>query len=46
MTLTGMNHMTINCAPADLAALRAFYVAALGLAEGRRPDFPFRGHWL
>lgn len=46
MTLTGMNHMTINCAPADLAALRAFYVAALGLAEGRRPDFPFPGHWL
>lgn len=46
MTLTGMNHMTINCAPADLPALRDFYVAALGLVEGRRPDFPFPGHWL
>jgi catechol 2,3-dioxygenase-like lactoylglutathione lyase family enzyme len=46
MTLTGMNHMTINCAPGDLARVRDFYVAALGLEEGRRPDFPFPGHWL
>ena len=46
MTLSGMNHMTINCAPADLGALRDFYVTALGLTEGRRPDFPFPGHWL
>jgi catechol 2,3-dioxygenase-like lactoylglutathione lyase family enzyme len=46
MQLHGMNHVTINCAPADLAALREFYVAALGLTEGRRPDFSFPGHWL
>lgn len=46
MTLTGMNHMTINCALGDLVPLRDFYVAALGLTEGRRPDFPFPGHWL
>jgi catechol 2,3-dioxygenase-like lactoylglutathione lyase family enzyme len=46
MRLAGMNHVTINCAPADLAALRDFYVAALGLTEGKRPDFSFPGHWL
>lgn len=46
MRLQGMNHVTINCAPADLAALRDFYRAALGLTEGPRPDFSFPGHWL
>lgn len=46
MRLAGMNHVTINCAPEDLARLRDFYVAVLGLAEGPRPAFPFPGHWL
>jgi catechol 2,3-dioxygenase-like lactoylglutathione lyase family enzyme len=46
MQLTGLDHMTINCAPGDLGRVRDFYIAALGLAEGRRPDFPFPGHWL
>ena len=46
MPVSGMNHVTINCAPTELGALRDFYVAALGLTEGKRPDFSFPGHWL
>jgi len=46
MQLSGLDHMTINCGVGDLARVRDFYVAALGLEEGRRPDFPFPGHWL
>ncbi|WP_202614834.1 VOC family protein [Elioraea sp. Yellowstone] len=46
MRLSGMNHVTINCAPADLPALRDFYMTALGLTEGPRPAFTFPGHWL
>jgi catechol 2,3-dioxygenase-like lactoylglutathione lyase family enzyme len=46
MRLSGLDHMTINCGVGDLARVRDFYVAALGLEEGRRPDFPFPGHWL
>jgi catechol 2,3-dioxygenase-like lactoylglutathione lyase family enzyme len=30
----------------DLEASRRFYVDALGLAVGPRPDFPFPGLWL
>ena len=43
MGVLALEHVTIRCA--DLKATRDFYVA-LGLAEGPRPDFPFRGHWL
>ncbi|QXM25995.1 VOC family protein [Elioraea tepida] len=46
MRLKGLDHMTINCAVGDLARVRDVYIAALGLAEGPRPDFPFPGHWL
>lgn len=42
----GLNHVTLKCTPAALAALRDFYVESLGLVEGARPDFPFPGHWL
>lgn len=46
MRLAGLNHVTINCAPADLTAERDFLIQALGLTEGPRPDFNFPGHWL
>ncbi|HVW74688.1 MAG TPA: VOC family protein [Rhizomicrobium sp.] len=39
-----LEHVTIRCA--NLARTRDFYVDLMGLAEGERPDFPFRGHWL
>jgi catechol 2,3-dioxygenase-like lactoylglutathione lyase family enzyme len=44
MPVQVLEHVTIRCA--DLKATRDFYVEMLGLAEGARPDFPFRGHWL
>jgi catechol 2,3-dioxygenase-like lactoylglutathione lyase family enzyme len=43
MGVQALEHVTIRCA--DLKATRDFYVG-LGLVEGARPDFPFRGHWL
>lgn len=39
-----LNHYSIRAA--DLEASRRFYVDALGLAVGPRPDFPFPGLWL
>jgi catechol 2,3-dioxygenase-like lactoylglutathione lyase family enzyme len=39
-----LNHYSIRTA--DLEASRRFYVDALGLEVGPRPDFPFRGLWL
>lgn len=44
MTVQALEHVTIRCA--DLRRTRDFYVDLLGLAEGARPDFPFRGYWL
>jgi catechol 2,3-dioxygenase-like lactoylglutathione lyase family enzyme len=44
MGVQALEHVTIRCA--DLKATRDFYVELLGLMEGARPDFPFRGHWL
>lgn len=46
MQLGGLNHVTINCSEADLAAERDFLIRALGLVEGKRPNFAFPGHWL
>jgi catechol 2,3-dioxygenase-like lactoylglutathione lyase family enzyme len=39
-----LNHYSIRSA--DLEACRRFYVDALGLVVGPRPDFPFPGLWL
>jgi len=39
-----LNHYSIRTA--DLEASRRFYVEALDLAVGPRPDFPFPGLWL
>lgn len=44
MAVQALEHVTIRCA--DLKATRDFYVELIGLAEGARPDFPFRGYWL
>ncbi len=43
MTLS-INHISIRTL--HLEATRRFYVEALGLQVGPRPDFPFPGHWL
>jgi catechol 2,3-dioxygenase-like lactoylglutathione lyase family enzyme len=39
-----LNHYSIRTH--DLEAARRFYVEALGLVVGPRPDFPFPGLWL
>lgn len=44
MTVSALEHVTIRCA--QLRRTRDFYVDLMGLSEGPRPDFPFRGHWL
>jgi catechol 2,3-dioxygenase-like lactoylglutathione lyase family enzyme len=44
MTVQALEHVTIRCA--QLKRTRDFYVELMGLVEGARPDFPFRGHWL
>ncbi len=36
----------INIATEKLAETRDFFVEALGLEEGPRPDFGIQGHWL
>lgn len=42
--VSALEHVTIRCA--QLQRTRDFYVDFLGLSEGARPDFPFRGYWL
>jgi catechol 2,3-dioxygenase-like lactoylglutathione lyase family enzyme len=44
MPLMSLNHFTIRTA--DLEKTRDFYVDALGLNVGARPDLPFPGYWL
>ena len=44
MGVQALEHVTIRCAQRQRT--RDFYVELLGLTEGARPDFPFRGHWL
>ena len=44
MTVQALEHVTIRCA--NLKRTRDFYVDLMGLAEGERPAFPFRGYWL
>ena len=44
MGVQALEHVTIRCAQRQRT--RDFYVEMMGLTEGERPDFPFRGHWL
>jgi catechol 2,3-dioxygenase-like lactoylglutathione lyase family enzyme len=44
MGIQALEHVTIRCA--QLKRTRDFYVEFMGLTDGERPDFPFRGHWL
>ena len=44
MSVQALEHVTIRCA--QLQRTRDFYVELMGLTEGERPNFPFRGHWL
>lgn len=46
MRLIGLDHMTVRCRQADLAAVTAFWRDVLGLTEGARPGFSFPGAWL
>ncbi len=42
----GLHHFTLRCDAEDLDGLRDFYVCALGLVPGARPDLKFAGCWL
>ena len=44
MVVQSLEHVTIHCA--HLQSTRDFYVECLGLSEGERPNFLFRGYWL
>jgi catechol 2,3-dioxygenase-like lactoylglutathione lyase family enzyme len=44
MGVSRLEHVNIRCT--RLAATKAFYIDLIGLSEGPRPDFPFRGAWL
>ena len=44
MGVQTLEHVTIRCA--QLQRTRDFYVDLMGLTDGERPNFPFRGHWL
>ncbi len=44
MTVKALEHITIRCT--QLSRTRDFYCRMIGLTDGERPAFPFRGHWL
>jgi catechol 2,3-dioxygenase-like lactoylglutathione lyase family enzyme len=44
LAVQALEHITIRCA--QLQRTRDFYVELIGLKDGERPNFPFRGHWL
>ncbi|HKY17806.1 MAG TPA: VOC family protein [Rhizomicrobium sp.] len=44
MSVQALEHVTIRCTHRQRT--RDFYVELMGLTEGERPNFPFRGHWL
>lgn len=41
-----LDHMTLRCAPAQLAQIAEFYCKILRFEPGPRPDFDFPGCWL
>lgn len=43
MPLTNIDHFAIRTF--KLSETKAFY-EVLGLVDGKRPNFPFKGHWL
>ena len=43
MPLTNIDHYAIRTS--KLEETKAFY-EVLGLVDGKRPNFPFKGHWL
>ena len=46
MSISGLNHYTIRCAPGDLPELVDFYTKVLPLRAGERPTMPRPGFWL
>jgi len=44
LAVKALEHVTIRCT--QLARTRDFYCHLIGLSDGERPAFPFRGHWL
>jgi len=44
MPVEMLEHYTVRCA--SLERTRDFYRDVLGLEEGARPNFPFKGHWM
>ena len=46
MLISGLNHFTIRCKPADLPELVTFYGKVLDLQAGERPTMPRPGFWL
>ncbi|HUO98282.1 MAG TPA: VOC family protein [Rhizomicrobium sp.] len=44
MPVEMLEHYTIRCA--SLERTRDFYRDVLGLAQGERPNFPFKGYWM
>jgi len=46
MRVTHIDHYNIRLRPSDLETVRDFYVDAIGLTEGPRPNFGFPGYWL
>ena len=44
--IRSIHHVNIRARPDEVARLRHFYCAVLGLTEGWRPPFASRGHWL
>lgn len=46
VSVSGLHHVTIGCAPGDLPVLLDFYTTTLGLQEGYRPALRHPGHWL
>ncbi len=44
MPLKNLNHLLIRAR--DVNATRDFYRDVLGLEQGARPPFPFKGYWM